>query len=423
MNIRLTDWASRWASGKIARGTLAATLWQLVRVGSQALWTIALARSLGPYGYGGLAGVAGLATAIGSLSGVGFGLLMLQDASRDPSSFSTAWKHAVWAIFLSGSVFLVAFAFLAPLLVSLSGPGWQFAAIGLPELICFPLTITASYAFQTRERMGFAGAMYALVPASNLLAATLYFAFGQTRSLEGYLPWHAGSSVIAALTGYVLVTSLLRPGKARLSMTRRDAGEALGFSLMRVVDNGLGSLDKTLVLRLAGAEAAGIYTAAFRLVAVLALPVTSMAMAALPRLFRLGELAEPEGQAFIRRLTLFALGGGVLALLGVFVLSLALPLLLGQSFASSAAFARWLCLFPLFFGLSSLGCNVLVASRLRRSRIAAQVAGLVTLTLAMAVSIPAYGLAGAAGSLLAAHGVIVLTVWWVVHRGRRHATG
>jgi len=307
--------------------------------------------------------------------------------------------------------------------VPLPGPAWQFAAIGLPELVCFPLTIIASYAFQTRERMGFAGAMYALVPASNLLAVALYFLLGHVRSLAGYLPWHAASSILAALLGHCLVSHLLRPGPARFSVTRRDASEAMGFSLMRVVDNGLGSLDKTLVLRLAGAEAAGIYTAAFRLVAVLALPVTSLAMAALPRLFRLGDLAEPDGKAFVRRLALFALGGGVLALIGVFVLSFALPLLLGPSFAKSAGFARWLCLFPLFFGLSSLGCNVLIASRLRRYRIGAQLAGLATLVVAMVASVPTHGLAGAAASLLAAHGVIVLTVWWVVRGAGRHAAG
>ena len=327
------------------------------------------------------------------------------------------------AILASGGVFWMGFILTAPLLVPLPGPAWQFAAIGLPELVCFPLTIIASYAFQTRERMGFAGAMYALVPASNLLAVALYFLLGHVRSLAGYLPWHAASSILAALLGHCLVSHLLRPGPARFSVTRRDASEAMGFSLMRVVDNGLGSLDKTLVLRLAGAEAAGIYTAAFRLVAVLALPVTSLAMAALPRLFRLGDLAEPDGKAFVRRLALFALGGGVLALIGVFVLSFALPLLLGPSFAKSAGFARWLCLFPLFFGLSSLGCNVLIASRLRRYRIGAQLAGLATLVVAMVASVPTHGLAGAAASLLAAHGVIVLTVWWVVRGAGRHAAG
>jgi O-antigen/teichoic acid export membrane protein len=422
MNSLLFARFKQWLSGSVARGAVVATIWQAVRVAGQALWTISLARSLGPVGYGGFAGAAGLATAVGSLSGLGFGLVMLQDASRDASEFSRAWRRAVVAVFASGSVFLLAFIMVAPRFLGLPGPSWQYVAIGIAELLCFPLTVLASYAFQARERMGFAGAMYTLVPLSNLSAVAFYAAMGGTRSLSGYLPWHALSSILAAGAGIAFVVILLRPGPSHFSITRRDAAEAAGFSLMRVVDNGLGSLDKTLVLRLAGAEAAGIYTAAFRLVAVLALPVTSMAMAALPRLFRLGDLTRPHGQTFIRRLTMFGLVGGGVASLAVLALSLVLPLLLGTSFQASAGFARWLCLFPLLFGLSSLGCNILMAAHFRRLRIAAQLMGLLTLVAAMYLLVPPFGLPGAAAALLTAHAVIVIAVWTAVSRAGTRVT-
>lgn len=410
---------SPWLSGQVARGTLAATLWQGLRVGSQALWMIVIARALGPSGYGGFAGAAGLATALGSLTGLGFGLVMLQDASRDSAVFGGAWKRAVLACLASGTAFWLGFLVVAPHIVPL--PAWQLAAIGIPEVVCFPLTIVSSYAFQTRERMGWAGAMYALVPASNLGAAACFFTFASERSLAAYLPWHAGASVLAAVAGYVSVARFLKPAPASFSLTRRDAGEAFGFSLMRVVDNGLGSLDKTLVLRLAGADAAGIYTAAYRLVAVLSLPVTSLSMAALPRLFRVGAIGGTS-PSFIRRLATFATAGGIAALGGVLALSEIIPWLLGDAFSASANFARWLCLFPLFFGLSSLGCNVLIASQLRRQRIVVQLLGLFTLVGGMAVLVPAFGLGGAAAALMAAHGVIVLTIWGVVrHTSRQRA--
>jgi O-antigen/teichoic acid export membrane protein len=406
---------SRWLSGRLAKGALAATLWQGLRVGSQALWMIVIARALGPSGYGAFAGAAGLATALGSLTGLGFGLVMLQDASRDPAAFAGGWKRAVAVCVASGALLWLAFLFSAPFVIPL--PVWQLAAIGIPEVICFPLTIVSSYAFQTRERMGWAGAMYSLVPGSNLCAAVCFFSFAEEHTLATYLPWHAGSSVVAALLGHAMVTRLLRPGPAPLSMMRRDASEAFGFSLMRVIDNGLGSLDKTLVLRLAGTETAGIYTAAYRLVTVLSLPVTSLSMAALPRLFRAGH-GEDENPRFVRHLVTYAGAGGVAALIGVLVLSKVIPWLLGGAFAASATFARWLCLFPLFFGLSSLGCNILIASNLRRYRIWVQLLGLFALTGGMIVLVPAFGLAGAAVALLTAHGVIVLTIWGVVrHTG------
>lgn len=407
----------RALSGRIAKGTLAVTLWQGLRVGSQALWMIVIARALGPSGYGDFAGVAGLATAFGSLTGLGFGLVMLQDASRDPAVFGLSWKRAIAACLVSGVGLWLIFLLTSPLVARL--PLWQLAAVGIPEIVCFPLTIISSYAFQSREHMSWAGAMYAMVPASNLAAATGFFLFAPEHSLAAYLPWHAGSSVAASAAGYLLVTRLLQPQAAPLSVTRRDAGEAASFSLMRVVDTGLGSLDKTLVLRLAGSEAAGVYTAAYRLVAVLSLPVTSLATAALPRLFRIGDDRDGS-QRFVRRLAIFAAIGGGLALVGVIILAQLIPWLLGDAFQASATFARWLCLFPLFFGLSSLGCNVLIASGLRRYRIAVQLLGLLTLAAGMVALIPPLGLAGAAMALLASHGVIVLTIWSVVlHTGRQ----
>jgi len=409
---------ARWISGNIGRGTVAATIWQGLRVGSQAVWMIVIARALGPSAYGNFAGAAGLATALGSLTGLGFGLLMLQDASRDPARLATGWRRATLAYFASGALLWGGFVLIAPLVVSL--PRLQFAAIGIPELVCFPLTILSSYAFQTRERMGWAGAMYSLVPASNLLAVGCFVISGQERTLANYLLWHAGCSVAAALIGQTLVSGLLRPGRAELSLTRRDAGEALGFSLMRIVDNGLGSLDKTLVLRLAGAEAAGIYTAAFRLVAVLALPVTSLAMAALPRLFRIE--TRPEQTRLVRRLALFGAAGGAAAVIGVLILSEMIPWVLGPGFEAAAGFARWLCLFPLLFGLSSLGCNVLIASNRRSHRIGVQLLGLVTLAVGMTALVPPFGLGGAAVALTAAHGAIVLTIWAIVRHTSRHGS-
>src|SRR5262249_835319 len=160
-----------------------------------------------------------------------------------------------------------------------------FLGIGIPEILCFPLTYVASYAFQVHERLGWAGALNALIPLGNLAAVAGFLILAPRHSLGFYLPFHTAFAVVAAMLGLLLVHKLLRPSAATLSIRRRDAREALGFSLMRLADNGLTSLDKTLVLLLAGSEIAGIYSSAYRLVVVMATPATSLGVAALPRLF------------------------------------------------------------------------------------------------------------------------------------------
>src|SRR5690348_17708871 len=70
-------------ASRLVRNTILATGWQGIRVALQAVWVVLLARALGPGEYGSFAGMSGLATAMGSLTGLGFGMLMIQDASRN----------------------------------------------------------------------------------------------------------------------------------------------------------------------------------------------------------------------------------------------------------------------------------------------------------------------------------------------------
>src|SRR5690348_9878651 len=124
-------------ASRLVRNTLLATGWQGIRVALQALWVVLLARAIGPGEYGAFAGTAGLATAMGSLTGLGFGMLMVQDASRNHEHFSAAWKRALHMALISGLALWAIYMVAAPALFGTRMSLWSYAAIGLPELICF----------------------------------------------------------------------------------------------------------------------------------------------------------------------------------------------------------------------------------------------------------------------------------------------
>src|SRR5690348_16604624 len=144
----------RIPTGRLARNTVLTTGWMVVRVAAQALWVVMFARAIGPRGYGEFAGMAGLATTLGALTGLGFGVLMLQDTSRDHAAFAGCWMRALVLASASGTLLLAIYLAVAPVVLGTSMGTLAYAAIGLPELISFPLTIIASYAFQAHERMG-----------------------------------------------------------------------------------------------------------------------------------------------------------------------------------------------------------------------------------------------------------------------------
>lgn len=412
---------SKISGHRLAHNTVLATGWQGIRVALQAVWVILLARAIGPADYGSFAGMAGLAAALGALTGLGFGMLMIQDASRNHEHFAPAWKRAFVLTLASGLVLWGLYVTTAPLLFRVHNV-WLYAAIGLPELVCLPVTLVASYAFQLHERMGWAGALFSLSAIGNLIAVVLFLGFSPGHALRYYLPFHAATSVLTGASAIGLVVRLLAPAKAHFEISRRDIREGMGFSLMRIADTGMTSLDKTLVLLLAGSHIAGIYGSAYRLVAVLAMPATSLGMAALPRLFRNhGIDAKARQSGLIGMLLVVTAAYGIVAAVLAYVLSGILPVLFGPTFTEAAYGARWLAAFPLLYGLYNLGCNVLVTSDRRTLRIFAQASGIALLTACALILIPRFGLGGAVGMLLLALGATVLLLWSLVYWNRHRA--
>lgn len=412
---------SKFSGHRLAHNAALATGWQGVRVALQAVWVILLARAIGPGDYGTFAGMAGLAAALGALTGLGFGMLMIQDASRNHRHFAAAWKRALVLTLGSGFALWGLYVATAPLLFRIHNV-WLYAAIGLPELVCLPITLVASYAFQLHERMGWAGALFSLSAIGNLIAVVTFLGLSPQHMLRHYLPFHAAMSVLMGAGAVSLVLTLLAPPKARLEISRRDVREGMGFSLMRIADTGMTSLDKTLVLLLAGSHVAGIYGSAYRFVAVLAMPATSLGMAAMPRLFRNHHGDAKVQSKFVRLLLTATVAYGLAATALAYALSGLLPALFGAAFIQATEATRWLAISPLLYGVYTLGCNVLVTSDRRMLRIVAQASGIALLVIAAWLWIPRYGLAGAVGMLLVTQLVTSAFVWGLVlWSGRRKA--
>lgn len=392
--------------------------WQAARAALQGVWAIAIARLLGPSAYGAFAGFAGLATTLGAATGLGFGLLMLQMASRDMQRFPAYWYKALAAISVSGAALGALYLAVAPAVTGHEASLIVALAICVPEVICLPLVITASQAFQAHERMGWAGAMYALGPAGNLAAAALFMFSGQEPSLANYLAWHLAASLVTTSIAVAAVGTILRPVYQAPSIDEGDLSEAAGFTAMRAADSGLASIDKTLVLRLAGEEVAGHYTAAYRLAAFIALPAISLAISAAPRLFRLAASDAAQASRIVASLLRIGLLAALAGMPLIWALSYAIPVLFGAAFQPASALAQWMAPFPGLLGLSALGASLLMAMGKRSVRIIVQSAAAALLVCIMAVLAPAGSGRGAVAALLLTYASLAVAMWWAVtHRG------
>lgn len=412
--MRLIDALPRRLRGGLAGDTLAVGFWQAVRVAGQAIWVILIARLLGPDGYGTFVGVAGLATTLGGLTGLGMGLVMLQDVARQSALFDRRWRQAITVCLGSGAVLCAAFVLIAPWLFGGQVTFVVIAALGLSELLLFPLISLSAFAFSSRSRMGTAAALPAVMAAGRTLAALAFWLMTSQRTLEVYIGFHLLATLGCALLALFWVRRQLKPAPVAFEMSLRELREGGGFSLMWMVGNGLSSLDKTLVLRLAGAQVAGLYGVIYRFATVLALPVEALTMAAGPRLFRHGGGQTHAG--LIPRMALLALGYSVLAGAALALLAGVLPWLLGPRFEPAVEGARWMALFVPAYAMRLLGSNVLMASNARIVRVVIEAMGLLALGAFALLWLPTYGLKGAVLMICTTEALLALACWTLIWR-------
>src|ERR1039457_6064735 len=105
----------RWLAGKLNSPLARNTLWALggsgMRLLIQAIYFIIIARCLGPGQYGGFIAATALTGVISPFVGLGCGLLLIKNVSRDRRLFAEYWGNGLLLTLVSGTV-LTCFAMI-----------------------------------------------------------------------------------------------------------------------------------------------------------------------------------------------------------------------------------------------------------------------------------------------------------------------
>ena len=401
----------RLGFGQLAENTLVGMLWQFARIAAQVIWVVLIARSLGPSGYGTFAGIAGLATTLGGVAGLGTGWLLLQHVSRNKSTFDMYWRKASLTTLFSGLILAALFYPAARLIAGSYATAMTIAAVGLSELVCYPLVYLVGFAFQAHERLGWSSALATMMSGARLLAAMAFLSSSFTRDLTTYALFHVGASMLTMICALLLGQTMLRPQRTSFVLHIREIKEGLSFAAVWFTGNAVTELDKTLALRLGGGTVAGIYSAAYRFVSALTLPVASLALAAQPRLFRQSANPPDGSSRLVLRLALVAMAYGMAASLCLWLLANFLPVLLGKAFDPAARAARLLVLVPPLFALRLIGNAVLMTSGRQLMRVLIEAFGALILIGLANLWIPSYGIAGVAMAVTSTEALLAAGIW------------
>ncbi len=221
------------------------------------------------------------------------------------------------------------------------------------------------------------------------------------------------SSLVTAIVAFGSVTRLLGwPALARIHL--RDLTDGFSFSLSSSSISVYNDIDKTFLASAGQLYAAGIYSAAYRIIDVASVPIYAVYTAATPRLFRKGEHGVADASALASGLLRRTVPFGIMMALLMFAVSPLLPYIFGSSFGGSVEVLRWLCLLPLIRCLHYAWGTTITGSSSQWYRTATQLGAAGGNLLLNVALIPRWSWRGAAVASLLTDAGLAAASWMVV---------
>ncbi len=402
----------------LRRGSLWMISGQSAALAAQAVYFVLIGRALGSREYGAFVGVVALVAALAQFSSLGMEMILVRNISRDPDSFARTWGHA---LALSSLGFLVVLAVGETFAHFALRPDLRVLVpwIALSDGLLGKLIQLAARAFQGAGRLAWTARLAASTAVARTLAAAALFFYARARGFQpSALLWthiYWLSTFAIALPALVLVTSRLGwPRFTRIG--RADLSEGLSFSLSASSISVYNDIDKTFLVSCGQIAAAGIYSAAYRVVDAATSPIYAVYAAATPRFFREGTGGVRPARDFARATLRRTLPYSLLAAAALWLAAPLVPALFGATFRESVAALRWLCLLPVLRALHYARGTAITASASQWNRTATQFSAAALNLLLNFLLIPHYSWRGAALASLLTDGFLAVASYLVLRR-------
>jgi O-antigen/teichoic acid export membrane protein len=387
------------------------TVWMLVgqglRLVIQALYFTLIARSLGAGNYGAFVGVAALVGIVFPFSTLGSGALLVKNVARDKTLFARYWGGVLTTTGVAGSVLFVMVILLANLVLPAAIPRRLVCLVAGADLFGTSMITACGQAFQAFESLNWTATINVLMSACRLAGAVVLIAIDKHPSALqwGYL--YFCSTTIAAIAAQLLVLVKLGGPDFSLRKSAAEMREGFYFSASLSAQTVYNDIDKTMLSRLSTLDATGIYGAAYRLIEVSFVPVSSVLNATWPTFFRTGSEGVSATLRYAKRLLVRVLAYSI-PVSGILLLSAGVvPYILGPEYFRTVEALRWLALLPVLKSIHYFLADALTGAGFQGVRAGIQAGVAVFNFLINLWLIPAYSWRGAAWSSIASDALLV----------------
>ncbi|WP_354170237.1 oligosaccharide flippase family protein [Arthrobacter sp. UYEF36] len=396
---------------------------QLTRLALQAGYFVILARMLGATGYGAFAAAIALCALVTPFTSLGANTLMLKNVSRDATSAAREWKKALAYTVMGGLLLAAVLTLLAHLIAPPELSRLSIFQIAIAELIGLKLVELTGAVWQGLGQSRPLIVWPTLLNLIRLVAAGATFFWVGESSLELWATIYTASTLPLGLLVAMRTTSKLGYTKGGMRLRGRDVKEGLLFSVAMSSQNVYNDIDKAMLARIDSVGAAGVYSAAFRIIDMAYAPIRSISAAAYPLYFREGEGGLAAALQLTRKITAPVLIVGSLAAIGAFVTAPVAPLILGADYESAIDVIRLLAPLILLRGLTFLAADTLTGCGRQGFRTGTQIAVAVANICMNLILIPSLGIIGAVVATLFCEFLLASILWIYIYVARKRTGG
>lgn len=376
-----------------------------------ALYFTLLARSLGVTGYGAFTGACAMASILAPFASFGSGNILIRDVARDRDSFPARWANCLLITTTSGSILTGIAVLLSRLLLPRSVPMLVILAIGIADLLFVRVLDVSGQAFQAIEQLRMMAWFSFALTFSRMIAAAILLGFVRQATPATWSLFYLVSSAIPAGFALWAVTRHIGRPAWHFACRATDILQGIFFSISLSSQTIYNDIDKTMLARLSGLGAAGLYGAAYRIVDAAFSPVNAVMAAAYARFFQHGEKGIQSAARFGGRLALRSVSYSAVAAAALWFIAPMVPAVIGRQFADCVIALRFLTPILLLRSLHCFAADSLTGAGYQGTRTLLQVSvALLNIGLNMLI-LPRYSWRGAVWTSLACDGALVVLLW------------
>jgi O-antigen/teichoic acid export membrane protein len=384
---------------------------QLSRLGLQAAYFVVLARMLGASGYGAFALALALAALVSPFSSLGTNTLMLKRVSRDAATASIEWKRAACFTLIGGLILAGALTAAADLIAPPELSRLAIFLVAVSELVGLKLIEATGSVWQGQGRNRALIVLPIILNALRLIAAGGMFLVLGHATLDSWSVVYASVTLPLALAVAAHTTMKLGFSRGRLGLRADEAREGLLYSVALSSQNVYNDIDKAMLGNITSTGAAGVYSAAFRVVDMAYAPIRAISTATYPLYFRDGQDGLLSALRLTRKVFPAVLAVGVAAGLAAAFAAPFAPLVLGEDYQESVEIVRLLTPLIVLRGMTFLAADTLTGCGKQAFRTSVQIAVAVVNVGLNLVLIPPLAITGAVISTLACELLLATTLW------------